>query len=156
LRSSGDDRYEGEFTHEFADGTKESGKTTAIIYTGFQWRGIAQLDGNRKQKEIFFANEDGTVLKGRRLLTERGDLGMDETLYKADQGAKILQVIPTALRVGETQKVKLFGMNFPAGLTAEALSLGNDVKVQSLSQAGDDAITADVVVEQEAKIGRRH
>jgi quinohemoprotein amine dehydrogenase len=90
------------------------------------------------------------------LLTERGDLGMDERLYKDNHAARILTVIPTALRAGETQKVKLFGMNFPAGLTAESVSLGSGVKVQSLSQAGDDTIIAEVVVEQGAKVGSRH
>ena len=156
LRALGDDRYEGDFTHEFADGTKVSGKTTAIIYTGFQWRGVAQLEGKQKQKEIFFASEDGAVLKGRRLLTERGDLGMDERLYKDNHAARILTVIPTALKAGETQKVKLFGMNFPGGLTADSLSLGNGVKVQLLTQVGDDTVTAEVFVELGAKVGSRH
>ena len=155
LRALGADRYEGEFTHEFADGATVSGKTTAIIYTGFQWRGVTQFDGNKKQKEIFFAGEDGTTLKGRRLITERGDLGMDETLYKSGHGARILTVMPTAVKAGETQKVKLFGMNFPGSLTAEAVNLGEGMKVQSLSQAGDDTIIAEVVVERGAKIGPR-
>ncbi|HEV8714122.1 MAG TPA: quinohemoprotein amine dehydrogenase subunit alpha [Candidatus Binatia bacterium] len=155
LRALGDDRYEGEFTHEFADGTKGSGKTTAIIYTGFQWRGIAQLDDHKQQKEIFFASEDGTVLKGRRLLTARGDLGMDETLYKDDHGARVLTVIPTAVKAGETQKVKLFGMNFPGNLTAEAVRFGDGVKVQSLSQAGDDTVIVEVAVEKEVEVGPR-
>ena len=155
LRALGDDRYEGEFTHEFADGSKVSGKTTAIVYTGFEWRGIAQVDDNKKQREIFFANEDGTTLKGRRLITERGDLGMDETLYKNGRGARLLTVTPTAVKVGETQKVKLFGMNFPGNLTAEAVSLGNGVKVQSLNQEGDDTVIAEVAVEKGAKIGPR-
>ncbi len=155
LRALGDDQYEGEFTHEFADGAKVSGKTTAIIYSGFQWRGIAQLDGNKKEQEIFFASENGTVLKGRRLVTARGDLGMDETLSKGGRGPRVLTVIPAALKAGETQKVKLFGMNFPGNLTAEAVSLGNGVKVQSLSQAGDDTVVAEVAVEKGAKIGPR-
>lgn len=155
LRALGDDRYEGEFTDEFADGAKVSGKTTAVIYTGFQWRGSAQLDNHKQQKEIFFASEDGTVLKGRRLLTAHGDLGMDETLYKADHGARVLTVMPTAVKVGETQKVKLFGMHFPGNLTAEAVRLGDGVKVQSLSQTGDDTVIVEVAVEKGAEVGPR-
>ena len=155
LRALGDDRYEGEFTHEFADGSTESGKTTAVIYTGFQWRGVAQLGDRRREKEIFFAGEDGTVLKGRRLLTAHGDLGMDETLYKEGRGARVLTAVPAALRAGETQKVKLFGMNFPGNLAAEAVRFGDGVKVRSLSQAGDDTVVVEVAVEQGAEVGPR-
>jgi len=132
-----------------------SGKTTAVIYTGFQWRGVAQLGDRRQQKEIFFAGGDGTVLKGRRLLTAHGDLGMDETLYKEGRGARVLTVTPAALRAGETQKVKLFGMNFPEKLAAEAVRFGDGVKVRSLSRAGDDTVVVEVAVEQGAEVGPR-
>jgi quinohemoprotein amine dehydrogenase len=155
LKALGDDRYEGEFTCEFADGSRVSGKTTAIVYTGFQWRGIAQLDGGKKQKEIFFANEAGTTISGRRLLTEIGDLGMDEMWYKSGEKARLLSVTPPALRTGETQKVKIFGMNFPSGLEAAAVSLGAGIKVQSVSQSGDDTVVAEVVAEQGAAVGSR-
>jgi len=46
-------------------------------------------------------------------------------------------------------------MNFPGSLTAEAVNLGEGMKVQSLSQAGDDTIIAEVAVESGAKIGPR-
>ena len=155
LKALGDDKYEGEFTHEFADGSKVSGKTTALVYTGFQWRGIAQLDGGKRQKEIFFARADGSVISGRRLLTEIGDLGRDETLYKSGSGARLLAVSPTALKTGETQKVKLFGMALPQNLTAEAVTLGEGVKIKSLSQNGGDSVIAEVVADKEAKVGPR-
>ena len=155
LKALGDDRYEGEFTHEFADGSSVSGKTTAIVYTGFQWRGIAQIGDGKKQKEIFFASEDGVVISGRRLLTTIGDLGREETLYKSGADAKLLTVIPATLKTGETQKVKLFGMNLPQNLTAEAVILGEGVTVRSLSQSGDDTVIAEVVTDNGAKAGPR-
>lgn len=155
LKALGEDKYEGEFSHEFADGSKETGKTTGVVYTGFQWRGVAQLDGGKRQKEIFFANENGSVISGRRLLTDIGDLGREETLYKSGSGAKLLTVIPAALKAGETQKVKLFGMSLPQNLSAEAITLGAGIKVQSLSQSGDDTVMAEVVTEKEAKVGPR-
>ena len=155
LKALGEDKYQGEFSHEFADGSTVSGKTTAIVYTGSQWRGIAQLEGGKTQKEIFFASEDGTVINGRRLLTDIGDLGREETLYKSAGRARLLTVIPAALKAGETRKVKLFGMNFPQNLSAAAVTLGEGVKVQSLSQSGDDTVVAEVVAEKEAKVGPR-
>jgi quinohemoprotein amine dehydrogenase len=153
LKALGNDRYEGEFTHEFFDGSTVSGKTTAVVYTGFQWRGTAQIAGDKNQQEIFFGNEDGSVLSGRRLLTGLGDLGMDETLYRVKGDARLLTIIPSALKTGVTQKVKLFGMNFPSGLTASAANLGEGVTLQSLSLSGDDTVIAEVMVEKGAKIG---
>jgi quinohemoprotein amine dehydrogenase len=94
-------------------------------------------------------------MSGRRLLTTIGDLGREETLYKSGAGAKILTAIPGALQAGQTQKIKLFGMNLPQNLTAEAVSLGAGVKVQSVSQSGDDTLVAEVVAEKEAEIGPR-
>jgi quinohemoprotein amine dehydrogenase len=155
LKALGDDKYEGEFTHEFADGSTVAGKTTVMVYTGFQWRGIAQFDGGKRQQEIFFANEDGSVITGRRLLTEIGDVGREETLYRSGSEAKLLTVIPAALKAGETQKVKLFGMNLPSNLTTEAVSLGEGVQVQSLNQSGNDTVIAEVVVGKGAKVGPR-
>lgn len=155
LKALGDDRYEGEFTHEFADGAKVSGKTTAIVYTGFQWRGTAQIDGGKKQQEIFFGSEDGSTLSGRRLFSDTGDLGADEELYRKTDAAHLLAVTPAALKAGEKQAVKFFGMSFPDGLAASAVNLGEGITVQSLRQDGDDTIVAEVVTLKDAKIGAR-
>ncbi|MGE0684029.1 MAG: quinohemoprotein amine dehydrogenase subunit alpha [Candidatus Binatia bacterium] len=155
LKALGDDRYEGEFTHQFSDGSKVSGKTTVVVYTGFQWRGIAQIENDKKQQEIFFGSEDGSMLSGRRLLTGLGDIGMDEELYRLQEHARLLTIIPAALKTGEKRSVKLFGMNFPSGLSATAINLGEGVKVVSVVQTDDDTVTAEVTIEKEAKVGPR-
>ena len=155
LKALGDDKYEGEFTLEFSDGSKASGKTTGMMYTGFQWRGSVQLEGGKIQREILFATEDGSTLHGRRVLTPVGDLGMDETWHKSSDTAQILSVIPTTLQAGEKQTVKIFGMNFPQNLTTAALSLGNGVTITSLNQTGDDTIVAEVVAAEDVAVGPR-
>lgn len=155
LKALGEDRYEGEFTHEFANGTKESGKTAAIVYSGFQWRGSAQVEGGAKQREIFFASADGATLTGRRLLNDIGDLGMEEKLYRKKDAARLLTITPAALKADGKQQVKLFGMGFPSGLSASAINLGDGVKIQSLTQNGDDTVIAEVVTEAAAKFGPR-
>lgn len=155
LKALGEDKYEGEFTLDFSDGSKISGKTTGVMYTGFQWRGSVQLEGGKIQREIFFATEDGTTLHGRRILTPVGDLGMDETWYRSGGPARILSAIPTTLQAGEKQTVKIFGANLPANLTAAALSLGSGVTITSLTQTGDDTVAAEVVAAKGAGIGPR-
>jgi quinohemoprotein amine dehydrogenase len=155
LKNIGEDRYEGELTLDFSDGTKITGKTTGVIYTGFQWRGSTRLESGKTQREIFFATEDGTVLRGRRLLTPVGDLGMDETWYRGGGKARLLSVFPQALQVGKKQKVKIFGANLPPNLAPTAVSLGAGAQVQSLTQSGDDTVIAEVEVTNGAAVGTR-
>ena len=155
LKALGDDKYEGEFTLEFSDGSKASGKTTGMMYSGFQWRGSAQLEGGKIQREILFATEDGSTLHGRRVLTPVGDLGMDETWHRSSGAAQVLWVIPTTLQAGEKQTVKIFGTNFPQNLTTAALSLGNGVTITSLNQTGNDTIVAEVMAAKDAAVGPR-
>jgi quinohemoprotein amine dehydrogenase len=155
LNRVGEDRYEGDLALDFSDGTKITGKTTGMIYTGFQWRGSTQLEGGKTQREIFFATEDGMALKGRRLLTPVGDLGMDETWYKSREKARLLLVSPEALQVGKKQRVKIFGVTLPQNLAPTAVNLGAGVQVQSLTQSGDDTIMAEVEVTNGAAVGVR-
>ena len=158
LTAAEGDQYTGTFSYEFSNGFTLSGKTTGIVYAGFQWRGIAQVgegEAEKKQKEIFFASEDGTQIQGRRLVTDYGDLAMRETWYRGLGPARLLKSIPAALKAGTSQTVKLFGINLPQGLAAESISLGAGVSIQSVSQQGNDAIVAEVVVDAEAEPGSR-
>ena len=152
------DQYTGTFNYEFSSGFSLSGKTTGVVYAGFQWRGIAQVgqgEAEKKQKEIFFASEDGTRIQGRRLLTDYGDLALKETWYRSLGPARLLKSLPAALKAGTSQTVKLFGINLPQKLTAEAVSLGDDVSIQSLSQQGNDTVIAEVTVDSQAEPGMR-
>ena len=114
LTAGEDDQYTGEFSHTFADGSRMDGSTTGTIYTGFQWRGVAQAKESgaagreMRQREIFFASEDGNTISGRRLLTNLGDLGMNETWYRRQGGARLLAVSPAMIQTGSPQKVRTF------------------------------------------------
>jgi quinohemoprotein amine dehydrogenase len=154
VTSSGKDEYSGKFTHDFEDGSSVSGVTEAILYTKFEWRGRAQI-ADRTEAEIFFGNENGTMMHGRRLLTPIGDLGMDESLYKTGAGARLLAVIPRSIQAGKTVKVRLFGMNLPANITADAIGLGEGIKVQSVSRADDNTVIAEVSTDSAAAVGTR-
>ncbi len=154
VTSSGNDQYRGKFTHDFEDGSSVSGTTDAVVYTKFEWRGKAQV-ADRTEVEIFFGNEDGTIMRGRRLLTPIGDLGMDEALYKAGSGAQLLGNIPKAIQAGRTIKVRLFGMNLPSGLAASAVNVGSGLKVQSISKSDDNTAIAEIAAEPRAQVGPR-
>lgn len=154
VTSSGDDRYSGKFTHDFEDGSSVSGVTEAVLYAKFQWRGRSQV-ADRAEVEIFFGDENGATMHGRRLLTPVGDLGMDETLYKVGDGARLLTAIPKSIQAGHTVKLRLFGMNLPAKVGADAISLGDGIRVKSVSQSGDNTMIAEVEADGDAKVGPR-
>ena len=124
LKTLGDDKYEGEFTLEFSDGSKASGKTTGMMYTGFQWRGSVQLEGGKIQREILFATEDGSTLHGRRVLTPVGDLGMDETWHKSSDTAQILSVIPDNASSRRETNGEDFWYELPAESHYRSVELG--------------------------------
>jgi quinohemoprotein amine dehydrogenase len=158
LTAGEDDRYSGSFGYEFSNGLTLSGRTTAIVYAGFQWRGVAQLGEGEDQtshREIFFASEDGTRLEGRRLLTAYGDLALTETWYRNLGPSRLLKSIPTALRAGTTPRLKLFGINLPPGLRAEDVSVGAGVSVQSVSQQADDTLVLELRLDPQAEAGWR-
>lgn len=151
LTAGEDDQYTGEFSYTFADGSQMEGSTTGTIYTGFQWRGVAQAKESgaagreMRQREIFFASEDGNTVSGRRLLTNFGDLGMDETWYRRQGGARLLTVSPAMIQTGSPQTVKLFGMGFSGDiLSADKFSFGEGVGVLSLRLDGNQTIVAEV------------
>ncbi len=154
VTSSGDDQYRGKFTHEFEDGSSVTGSTEAVLYAKFEWRGRAKV-GDRQEAEIFFGNENGTRMHGRRLLTPVGDLGMDETLYKAGSAATLLTAIPKSIQAGQTVKVRLFGMHLPASVSADAISFGDGLRVKSVSQSDDNTVVAEVEADANAKPGPR-
>ena len=140
LEAGEGDRYTGSFRYEFSNGLVLSGQTTAIVYAGFQWRGVAQLgegEAQTSQREIFFASEDGQRIEGRRLLTAYGDLALTETWYRSRGPARLLKSIPAALQAGTSPTLRLFGIALPPGLQAEDVSVGDGVAVQAVRQPPD-------------------
>src|SRR5579885_1776567 len=113
--------------------------------------------GRRKRRaRNLLGNENGSMMRGRRLLTPIGDLGMDETLYKVGGGgARLLTVIPGSIQAGHTSRVRLFGMNLPASVNAGAISLGRGIKINSVTRADDNTLLAEVSADANAAVGPR-
>ena len=152
------DRYTGSFRYEFSNGLVLSGQTTAIVYAGFQWRGVAQLgegEAQTSQREIFFASEDGQRIEGRRLLTAYGDLALTETWYRSRGPARLLKSIPSSLQAGTSPTLRLFGVTLPPGLQAKDVSVGAGVSVQSVRQQADDSLVLELRVDPQAEPGWR-
>lgn len=156
VTASGADEYQGEFSVELADGKTLGGKTAATVYTGFQWRGDTTLKDGKKLRDIFFVSPNGEEMEGRSLQSAYGDLGADEKLYRIGQSARVLSVTPRSLKAdGKAQKVKVFGMNLPAGVDAAKVNLGDGIEVRKILRSDAEQLVADVVVAKDAKPAAR-
>ena len=108
LRGTGSDAYAASYALRYADGEVLYGKSTAILYTGYEWRGTAEL-GGRSVREVYAASADGTRLVGRWFEAEHAEIGGDWQAVRSDGRSRLVAVIPRALKVGTTQPVSLFG-----------------------------------------------
>ena len=121
------DAYAVALDLRYADGAEASGKGTAVVYTGYEWRGSIDLAGE-KISQVLALSEDGQELSGRWFLTDSDVLGADLRAVR-DGGeprvSRILAVEPSFLRSGEQTEVAIHGV----GLDGD-VSLGDGVEVE--------------------------
>ena len=106
-----DDHYEAVYSLHFADGTALSGHSSAIVYTGYEWRGTGQLNGT-ETREIYALSKDGSELLGRWFERLHDEAGGELYAHRiVDNGSKILAVHPGHLRSGHTSELTIHGIN---------------------------------------------
>lgn len=125
VTAKGKDRYEVGYELHFGAGNTVRGKGESIVYTGYEWRGSAQL-GNEQTQSIFALSEDGGRMSGRWFLRNADEIGATFEAVRADKVAKnaVVAVAPHMLRAGDTATVTVAG----AGLDAQ-LDLGPGVEI---------------------------
>jgi quinohemoprotein amine dehydrogenase len=148
IRKSADGNYEAAYLLEDEVGEKFDGGSTAIVYTGYEWRGSGHL-GRRPAREVFALSEDGQTLSGRWFAPDHSEDGGDWTATRAANTARILAVSPTAIRVGRTTRVTLFGEKLDG-----AVNFGAGTKSKIVSRT-PNSVVADVTVAAAAKTGYR-
>lgn len=152
----GEDRYEGKFRVELANGKTVSGTTAATVYTGYNWRGEGKTESGSVVRDIFFASADGTQMEGRSLQTAYGDLGADETLYKINGTSRVLAVTPRGLEAdAKAREIRIFGSDLPEKLNAEDVKLGEGVQVRKIVRSDSSTVVAEIVVAKDATAGSR-
>lgn len=118
-------------------GVDSSGGSKAIVYTGYEWRGSAEL-GGRDVREVFAVSEDGTRIEGRWFDPDHAEVG-GEWLAVRDTGpAAVIAVLPRKLQAGHSAEIVVVGTGFGSGKqrAAPALSLGDGI---TLADARYDA-----------------
>jgi quinohemoprotein amine dehydrogenase len=110
----------GDFKAHYAladvTGFEFNGESKAILYTGYEWRGSAQV-GDRSLREVYAVSEDGNRITGRWFDADHAEDGGEWTAVREGGQPEILAVLPRSLRTGTTTTVVIVG----SGLGAAAM-----------------------------------
>jgi len=111
VKARGGDRYEVQYELNYAAGNRVKGSGQAIVYTGYEWRGDAQL-GNQPMRSVFALSKDGTQLSGRWFLRDADEVGASFTAVRGDAVPRgtILSVVPALLKAGGEATVTVHGV----------------------------------------------
>jgi quinohemoprotein amine dehydrogenase len=145
---SAPDEYAVTVELRYADGTQATGKGTAVVYTGYEWRGNLDL-GSEKISQVLALSEDGQELAGRWFLTDSDVLGAELRGVREGGSPRVLAVEPPFLKSGGSTEVAIHGV----GLDAD-VSLGDGVEVEPRA-ATPDTVRVLARTKQGAAVGAR-
>ena len=130
---------------EYSNGEKIRGVGSAVIYSGFEWRGALSLNGV-EYRQVFSLAQSGTVMSGRMFEAEHEEMGIDITASKGDQPV-ILAVSPMYLKAGSTSVISIRGNNLdgsvslPDGLSVEEVLLEDRDEIRIKVSARTDMVS---------------
>ena len=129
----------------------------AIIYTGFQWRGRSFDDGGDDEglREVMVVDRDRRAMSGRWFTGAYDEVGLDVTLERATQAPSVAGVYPTALQLGATHTVRVYGLNLGAQTASAAIDLGPGIDAVAVADAAGDRLDLQVRVDATAVLGGR-
>lgn len=105
VAADGSDQFKVSVKGRYADGSPFNGEGSAILYSGYEWRGNVSIDGVT-MRQVFAAQ--GNVLQGRMFEAEHDERGLD--FIAAKQGSsRLLAVQPGYLKAGSETEVTLIG-----------------------------------------------
>lgn len=145
---AGDDRFQLELSGSFTDGSALSGSGSAIVYTGYEWRGSLDIDGVR-YRQVMAASADGRELSGRMFQREHTERGIRLLARRDDGDPQVLAVQPAHLQSGSEGELRIVG----TGLSGD-VTLGAGVEVLEVLARNADEIRLRVAAAADAASGR--
>ncbi|HYD64066.1 quinohemoprotein amine dehydrogenase subunit alpha [Azospirillum sp.] len=143
------DGYTTTYTLTDAGGQPITGSGTAVVYTGYEWRGTLTI-GNETWQEVLAASKDGSRIAGRVFLAAHDEVGAMVEGVKVQPGTAVIAgVSRTHLKAGETARITVWG----AGLSGN-VSFGPGVTAKVVSQS-PTAVVVDATAEAGAAVGAR-
>ncbi len=147
VRSKGDDHYSIAYRITYADGTKLAGQGSAVVYTGFEWRGTVRL-GREEMHEVYALSTDGNRLSGRWFLDGQDGIGGDMVAVRGANA--IAGVEPPFIRLGKPSRITVIG----SGLNG-TVNLGSGIAVEKVLSATPGAVTVLAAAAKDAPLGAR-
>jgi len=128
-----------------------TGDSKAIVYTGYEWRGSAEV-GDRSLREVYAVSEDGNRITGRWFDADHAEDGGEWTAIRDTGPAEVLAVFPQSLRAGSTASVTIVGNGL--GAAATAVSFGDGTRATHVQREAH-SVRALVSVAADAAPGMR-
>ena len=109
---------QGEYTALYrltdADGAELSGQSKAIVYTGYEWRGNADV-AERSRREVYQVSDDGNRIEGRWFYEDHAEDGGEWSAVRDTGPSRVLAVLPQSIRAGTTAGVNVVGIGLETG-----------------------------------------
>lgn len=135
----------------FADGEQDSAEGSAIVYTGYEWRGRTRIR-REDVREVFAVSEGGDEISGRWFLARHPELGAEFSAVRVLPGAaRVLAVEPSSVRTGTREQVTLYGMNLLHGIP----EFGPGIRARVVARTAEE-ITVHVAAAKDAPLGPRN
>jgi quinohemoprotein amine dehydrogenase len=137
------DQYALTLDGSYVDGEKLTGHGSAVIYTGYEWRGKVEINGV-EFRQVFAV--EGDTLKGRQFVAEHDEIGADIVAVRQDSDThRVLAVQPAWLKTGEKTRLTIVGN----ALTGEP-ELPAGVKVLKVLERSPGRIVVNAVADKRA------
>ena len=148
---------EGRFVYA-RSGQAVSRRSRAVVYTGHQWRGRSadSPDDPGTWREVAFIERNGQEIRGRWFTGAYDETGIDITLRRVSSDPVVSGTNVSALKTGAAgQRVIIYGANLPQRVAPADVDFGQGVKVTRIADATPDALTVEIDVAADARIGPR-
>ena len=146
VAADGSDQFKVSVKGRYADGSPFNGEGSAILYSGYEWRGNVSI-GGVTMRQVFAAQ--GNVLQGRMFEAEHDERGLD--FIAAKQGSsRLLAVQPGYLKAGSETEVTLIG----SGLQGQP-DFGKGVQVLEVVSHSPEQIKVRIKAAANAQPGLR-
>ncbi len=150
IEPQGKDHYRTQYELTYADGSRVSGQGTAVLYTGYEWRGVAKL-GEENTRSVYALSADGQQLTGRWFLKGAEETGAELNAVRIDeQKSGIVAVEPPFIRQGQTTPLTIFGYGLQG-----AVQLGPGLTVKRVIQTSPEQVSVEVQAGTDGPSGRQ-
>ena len=143
------DKYSVSYAINYADGRTDRGEGSAIVYTGYEWRGTVNYRSDRV-REVYAVTPDGNQMQGRWFRLEHDELGARSRAVRIQSGvSRVLSVDPAYVRAGEHKRLVIIGTNLVG-----PIDLGSGV-VAKVLERDPMRVVVDATAVSEATAGAR-